>query len=102
MICRAYYAHFIEHHVSDARFVRMAKAMGLEQADKAADFLTALEQLMADCGVFDLKMSDYGIAPAEFPMLAQKAKDTMGKLFQRDPITLSLDDCVKIFEKSYR
>lgn len=47
-------------------------------------------------------MSDYQFTPDEFPTLAQNARATMGGLFASDPAELSDEDCVKIFEKSYR
>ena len=47
-------------------------------------------------------MSDYGIKPEEFKTLAENAKYTMGGLFTMDRCDLSIDDCVAIYEKSYK
>lgn len=102
MISKAYYEHFIEKHACDERFVDMAKALGKADADKPEDFIDALVQLQKDCGVDKLKMSDYGIKPEEFLTLAQNAKYTMGRLFDCDRVSLSDEDCVKIYQKSYR
>ena len=102
MISKAYYEHFIEKHACDERFVDMAKALGKADADKPEDFIDALVQLQKDCGVDELKMSDYGIKPEEFLTLAQNAKYTMGRLFDCDRVSLSDEDCVKIYQKSYR
>ena len=102
MISKAFYEFFIEQHACDDRFVNMARAMGMEQADKPQDFIAALVGLQEACGVADLKMSDYGFDPAEFKTLAVNAKDTMGGLFLANPCELGEADCVKIFEKSYR
>ena len=102
MISKAYFAHFIEKHVCDERFVRMAKALGMENAEIPEDFITALARLQQDCGVADLKMSDYGITPGELETLAHNAMDTMGGLFQCDRVPLSIAECVSIYEKSYR
>ena len=102
MISRAYYQHFVDLHVCDDRFIRMARAMGMPQADQAQDFITMLDKLQKACGVNNLKMSDYGLTPEEFPALAKNARDTMGGLFASDPAELSEEDCIKIFEKSYR
>ena len=60
-----------------------------------------LEKLMEDCGVADLKMSDYGIKPDELETLAKNAKETMGFLFDADRVELSIEDCVAIYEASY-
>ncbi|HML38298.1 MAG TPA: iron-containing alcohol dehydrogenase [Bacillota bacterium] len=102
MISRAYFTHFIEKHACDERFVRMAQALGMKDAAKPMDFITALVKLQEDCGVGDLKMSDYGIQPGEFPAMAQNARDTMGGLFKADRVPLSNEDCVAILEKSYQ
>lgn len=101
MISKAYYQHFVDTHACDHRFVEMAKAMGNPNADKPQDFITALEKLQEACGVANLKMSDYGIEKAEFQTLAQNARATMGGLFASDPLPLSEEDCIKIFEASY-
>lgn len=102
MIAQAYYGFFIRKHVCDDRFIEMARLMGMEEADKAEDFLTALTKLMEDCGVMDLKMSGYGISPDEFPKMAQNARDTLGVNFLNDPCQLSNEDCVAIYQESYR
>ena len=102
MISQAYYAHFIRLGVRSERFVKMAKAMGVEDASVPEDFLRALEKLRNDCGVGDLKMSDYGITPDEFPKMARNAKDSMGFLFPADPAPLSDEDCVAIYRASYK
>ena len=102
MISKAYYSHFVEKHACDERFIEMAKLMGMEHAEKPEDFITALVRLQEDCNVADLKMSDYGIDPEEFPKMAQNARDTLGPNFFNDPCQLSNEDCVKIYQKSYQ
>jgi len=102
MISKAYYTHFVERHVCDDRFIRMAQVMGMADAGDPMDFIIMLTKLQEDCGVADLKMSEYGIKPYEFETLAKNAMDTMGGLFAADPCPLTAADCVSIFEKSYR
>lgn len=102
MISKAYFTHLINKHVCDDRFVQMAKAMGMEDAKEPMDFITMLVKLQEDCGVSDLKMSDYGIRPEEFKTLAKNAKETMGGLFLCDRSELSIEDCVAIYEASYK
>lgn len=102
MLSRAYFTKFIERHACDERFVEMAKLMGMENATKPMDFIASLVKLQEDCGVANLKMSDYGITPDEFPKFARNAKETMGRLFACDRIELSDDECVEIYTKSYR
>ena len=102
MISKAYYTHFIRKGCCPERFIRMAQAMGKSDAAEPMDFITALTELQEACGVAELKMSDYGITPDEFPTMAQKAVDSMGFLFPNDPCELSLDDMVAIYRDSYR
>ena len=102
MISVAYFSAWIERGVCGERFVKMARAMGMENADKPEDFITALKKLQSDCGVADLKMSDYGISPDEFEKFAENAKSSMGFLFANDRFDLSVADCVSIYKKSFK
>lgn len=102
MISRAFFSHFIDKHVCDERFIAMAKAMGMCDAKEPMDFITMLAKLQKDCGVDELKMSDYGITPDEFETLAINAKETMGMLFEFDRCRLSIEDCVAIYKASYK
>ena len=102
MISVEFARFFIERHACDAQFIKMARVMGLPDADKPEDFLTALTQLQEACGVADLKMSDYGFARDEAMTLAVNARETMGGLFLANPCPLSDEECAGIFEKSYR
>ena len=102
MISKAYYAHFIERHVCDERFVAMARALGVEDAREPMDFIRALEALQRACGVADLRMSDYGISPDEFPAMVRNARETMGFLFPFDREPLSDEECEAIYRASYR
>ena len=101
MISKAFYEFFIEKHACDERFIQMAQAMGMKDANKPEDFITALVNLQKECGVDQLKMSDYGITPDEFDTLATNARETMGGLFAANPCEMTHEDCVSVFEKSY-
>lgn len=102
MISKEYYQHFVDCHVCDERFVAMAKALGKSDASCAQDFVDVLVQLQKDCSVADLKMSDFGIQESELDILARNARETMGGLFGADPCELSHEQCVAIYQKSYR
>jgi len=102
MLSTAYFRHLIDKHVCDERFIRMARAMGMADAKKPEDFITMLEKLQRDCGVADLKMSDYGIRHDELPTMAKNAQETMGGLFACDRVPLSLEDCVAIYSAAYK
>ena len=102
MISKAYYTHMIKAGVRGERFVDMARFLGMTDAKEPMDFIKALDKLQHDCGVGELKMSDYGIKPEEFKTMAENAKDCMAALFNFDPAPLSLDDCVAIYQASYK
>lgn len=102
MISAEYYTYFVKRNACPERFVRMAQALGVKDAADPMDFVKALVQLQKDCGVADLKMSDYGIERAECSQLAQNAFDIKGGRFTTDRVQMSLEDCAGIFERSYR
>lgn len=102
MISKAFAEFFIERHACDEQFIKMARVMGIPDADKPEDFITALVQLQKDCGVDELKMSDYGITDDECMTLAVNARETMGGLFLANPCPMSDEECAGIFKKAYR
>lgn len=102
MLSKEYYTHFVNKHCCDDRFIRMAKALGKQDASDPMDFVTALVELQEACGVADLKMSDYGIQRDDCMTLAQNARATMGGLFGADPVPMTDEECAAIFERAYR
>lgn len=102
MISKAFAEFFIEKHACDGQFIKMARVMGIPDADKPEDFITALVNLQKECGVDDLKMSDYGFKPEESMTLAVNARETMGGLFLSNPCEMSNEECAGIFDRSYR
>lgn len=101
MISVEFARYFIEKHACDGQFIKMARAMGMPEADKPEDFLTALIALQKACGVDNLKMSDYGIQKDECMTLAVNARETMGGLFLANPCEMNDKDCAGVFEKAY-
>ena len=102
MISKAYYEFFVSHHACDDRFVRLAQALGMPEADKAEDFITALVRLQEACGVADLKMSDYGICRSEIPNFVHNAREVMGVMFTSDRVAMSDEDVLEVYEKSWK
>ncbi len=102
MISKEYFSFFAKKQVCNARMIDMAKAMGNKNANDPMDFVEALVDLQKACNVHELKMSDYGISKEEIPTLAKNAYKTMGGLFEVDPAPVSLEDCIAIYEASYR
>lgn len=102
MISKEFAGYFIDKHACDEQFIKMAKVMGIPDADKPEDFITALVRLQEECGVADLRMSDYGMTKDECMTLAVNARETMGGLFLANPCEMTDEDCAGIFERSYR
>lgn len=105
MLSSAYF-EFFAPYVAD-RFVKMAHILGattddVPDADKPFAFVKAMNVLKENCGIADLKMSDYGITRDETEKMARNAHKTMSNLFAMDRYTLSLKETVEILEKSYR
>lgn len=102
MVSRAYYTFLAQSGSCDERMTAMAKALGKTASAEPTDFVTALVELQARCGVDGLKMSDYGIKREELPEIARNARETMGRLFEVDPCKITDADTLRILESSYR
>ena len=102
MVSRAYYTFLAQSGSCSQRLIDMAKALGKSDAKRPMDFVAALVELQTQCGVADLKMSDYGIKPEELQAMAQNARETMGGLFAVDPCEITPADTLSILEASYR
>lgn len=102
MISKAYFSTIINKHLCDDRFIDMAHFLGKDNATKPEDFITALTNLQKACDVDDLKMSDYGITPAEFSDMATNAIEVMGGLVACDRQPLTHDEIVEILKQSYK
>ncbi len=102
MVSEAYYTFFAKSGSCDQRLIDMAVALGKKDAKEPMDFVSALVQLQKDCGVYGLKMSDYGIKEDELEAIGQNARHTMGGLFNCDPAQLTDNDVVDILKKSYK
>ncbi len=105
MLSEAYYTFFADK--VPQRLSLMAGAAGVDveslpAAERPMAFVKALVQLQKDCGVGQLKMSDYGVQADEIPALAENARQTMGGLFNVDPYRLSLAETIAIMTKAYK
>ena len=96
MISLEYYKLFA--YVCADKFAHMAHALG--RAD--GDFVAALAELQKQCGVDNLKMSDYGMENGDFGKYADHAFADMGGLFRVDAKQLTRDDVIGILSRSYR
>ena len=102
LISEAFARFFLERHACDEAFVKMARAMGRRDASRPEEFVDALRKLQEDCGVADLKMSDYGVSEDECMTLAKGARSMQGGLFAANPCEMSDEDCAGVFRRSFR
>lgn len=101
-IAHAYYDFFASRKASETQMIKMAKAMGNDQASSGKDFITALDQLIASIGCTDLKMSDEGITEAEIKLYPEKVHEVLGGDITADPLPLSDEDYLEIYQNAYR
>ena len=95
-----YHSVMMEKWADNQRYTDMARAMGYP-AEKPEDFIKALKKLIADAGLADLKLADYGLSKDEAEKIADNAFYAMGPLFGVDPTELSKDDVIRIFEMCF-
>jgi len=103
MVSVPYFKFFAEKAPDRAAIV--AAALGSHssaQPSAACSVVTALKHLQDECGVGNLRMSDYGVKKDQIPKYAKNAFDTMGFLFTLDRYKLSTEDAVHILEAAYR
>ena len=100
----AYFSYLLDKNPE--RFADMAKAMGenielLKESEKPYVFITALKKLIKNIGMEELSPASYGIEKSEAEKIAQNSFDTMGGLYDVNPVTLDLEDVKTIFENCY-
>lgn len=105
MLSEAYHTFFATK--VPQRYIQLARAMGVDvdslpEGEKPFAFVKAMKKLQEECGVGNLKMSDYGIKEDEIEKLADNAIKTMGGLFEVDPYKLSFEETVQIMRNAYR
>lgn len=102
MISHEYFDFFAQRKACEEQMVKMAKAMGVADATTGADFVAALDKLIADVNCTDLRMSDDGIARDELPGVVDLYHKVWGGNNDADPVKLSDDDVLGMFERSYK
>ncbi len=100
-IAHAYYDFFAERKAAEEPMKKMARAMGVENPSSGKDFIAALDKLIADVGCAGLKMSDEGITREELKKYPAKVHEVMGGDITADPLPLSDEDYLAIFENAY-
>lgn len=102
MIAHAYFDFFAERKAAEEPMIKMAKAMGIENASSGKDFIKALDDLIAAVGCSDLRMSDAGITKEELKKYPKHVHEVLGGDITADPLPLSDDDYLAIYEESWK
>lgn len=101
-IAHAYYDFFAERKAAEEPMKKMAKAMGVENPASGKDFIVALDKLIAEIGCAGLKMSEEGITKEELKKYPAKVHEVLGGDITADPLPLSDEDYLEMFENAYR
>ena len=102
MTAHAYYDFFAEKKAAEENMIKMAKAMGVENAASGKDFIKALDDLIAAVGCANLKMSDEGITYEELDKYPAKLHEVLGGDITADPLPLSDDDYLTIYRNAWK
>ena len=102
MLCHEYFDFFAERKAAEEPMKKMAKAMGVENPQSGKDFIKALDELVASVGCADLKMSDAGITKEEIKLWPERIHEVLGGDITADPLPLSDDDYLGIYERSFK
>ena len=102
MLSHAYYDFFAERKAAEEPMMKMAKAMGVANPTSGKDFIKALDELLEAVDCHDLRMSDVGITRDELKTYPQRIHDVLGGDITADPVPLSDEDYLEIFEKAYK
>lgn len=96
LISRAYLRRCAGQEAYRERMTALARAMGAEPSPQGV--LDALEKLMAQCGVAELRMSQFGITRETLGAVAEKSVD---RRYANERAPLSLKEAQAILEQSY-
>lgn len=99
-ISKAYFTTFKNDKMK--RYMKMYEVMTEKKSARPSDFVDALDYMQKECGVDNIKLSEFGISPTDFPRFADNALNAMGGLFDYDPRALSRAEIIKIYSDSYK
>ena len=99
-ISQAYFKTFKNDMMK--RYMKMAEKMTQQKAARPSDFLDALAIMQRECGVDDIRLSEYGITPADFERMADNACATGQAMLDLDPRFLNREELIDIYMQSYK
>lgn len=98
LLSRAYFRRLSQK--APERFPELALALGAPEDQAGAEgFLAALERLLRDIGLLDLKLSDY-VQAGDIPALVDNALATNARLMDCTPGSLSREDLEDILRQA--
>ena len=102
MICHEYFDFFAERKAAEEPMKKMARVMGVENPQSGKDFVAALDQLLASINCDNLKMSNEGITSEEIKKWPARIHEVLGGDITADPLPLSDEDYLGIYERSFK
>ena len=102
MISHEYFDFFAQRTAAEEPMKKMARAMGVENPQSGKDFIAALDALTESVGCKDLKMSEVGITKEEIKKWPKRIREVLGGDITADPLPLSDEDYLGIYERSFK
>lgn len=99
-ISQAYFKTFKNDMMK--RYMKMTEKMTQQKAARPSDFLDALAVMQRECGVSDIRLSEYGITPADFEAMVDNACATGQGMLDQDPRFLNREELIDIYLQSYK
>lgn len=84
------------------RYMKMAEKMTQQKAARPSDFLDALATMQRECGVADIRLSDWGVTPDDFEALVETATATSQAMLDLDPRFLNREELIQIYSQAYK
>ena len=84
------------------RYMKMTEKMTQAKSARPSDFLDALARMQRQCGVDDLRLSDWGITEADFERFADNAIATGQAMLDLDPRFLNREEIIDIYRDAFK
>lgn len=102
MICHSYFKFFADRQAAEEPMIKMARAMGVANPTSGQDFIKALDALLQSLDADQLKMSAAGISREELAKYPKKVHEVIGGDIHADPLPLSDQDYLAIYQAAYK
>lgn len=96
----AYHSFFISKEAAREGYIKLARAMGMNETNDPNDFIKALELLKSNCKVDDVNLTSFGFNEENLDELTKLTYELGRNKFKNDPYPLSDVDIKNIFKES--